>query len=352
MDSKGSTSDDREQLQCVLRRFGGPEVIEVERVALPSPGRGEVRARVEASSVQYTDTLIRKGVYPDLKQKPPVVPGYDFVGRIDAVGANTDPWKIGDRVADLTMIGANARSIVRPASGLVRVPDALDAAEATTLVLSWMTAYQSLKRHGRLARGERVLVLGGNGAVGQAGIVLAKLMGAEVYATANASHHALLRELGAHPLPRDDWHGAARDLGGMDVILDGACADGFRKSYRALRRGGRLVALGFTAPISRGRILPIYAAFMFLGLTKLLPDGRSATFYSITSDRQKDPAAFREDLEQLFRWLGEGAIKPAVAHRIGLDEVGAYHRKIEEGGLSGKVVAIPSSSEARNVDGE
>jgi NADPH:quinone reductase-like Zn-dependent oxidoreductase len=342
MDSKGSTHDDREQIQCVLRRFGGPEVIEVERVALPVPGRGEVRARVEATSVQYTDTLIRKGVYPDLKQKPPVVPGYDFVGRIDAVGPNAGEWKIGDRVADLTMVGANARFIVRPASSLVRVPDALDAAEATSLVLSWMTAYQALKRHGRVARGERVLLLGGNGAVGQAGIMLAKLMGAEAYATAGERHHELLRELGAHPLPRDDWHGAVRDLGGMDVVVDGVCADGFRKSYRALRRGGRLVAIGFTAPASRDQILPIYAAFMFLGLTKLLPDGLRATFYGITGDRKKDPAAFREDLEQLFSWLGEGAIAPAVAHHIGLDEVSAYHRKIEEGGLSGKVVANPN----------
>nr|WP_293181825.1 zinc-binding dehydrogenase [Nannocystis sp.] len=255
-------------------------------------------------------------------------------------------------MADLTMIGANARYIVRPASGLVRVPDALDAAEATTLVLSWMTAYQALKRHGHVSRGERVLLLGGNGAVGQAGIVLAKLMGAEVYATASEQHHGLLRELGAHPLPRDDWHGAVRELGGMDVIVDGVCADGFRRSYGALRRGGRLVAIGFTAQTSRDRTLPIYGAFMFLGLTKLLPDGRRATFYGITGDRKQDPAAFREDLEQLFVWLSEGAIEPAVTHRIGLDEVGAYHRKIEEGGLSGKIVAIPNSSDPRDVNGE
>jgi NADPH:quinone reductase-like Zn-dependent oxidoreductase len=132
------------------------------------------------------------------------------------------------------------------------------------------------------------------------------------------------------------------ELGGMDVIVDGVCADGFRGSYRALRRGGRLVAIGFTAPASRNLLLPIYGAFMFLGLTKLLPDGRHATFYGITGDRKRDPAGFREDLEQLFALHAKGAISPAVAHRVSLDEVAAYHRKIEEGGLSGKVVAIPA----------
>jgi NADPH:quinone reductase-like Zn-dependent oxidoreductase len=329
------------QVHVVLNRFGAPEVLEVARGPVPQPGPGEVRVRVEASSVQYTDTLIRKGVYPDLKQKPPVVPGYDFVGHIDMLGQGVTGWKVGERVADLTMVGANARYIVRPAAGLVRVPEGVDAAEATTLVLSWMTAYQALKRHGRVQRGERVLLLGGNGAVGQAGIVLAKQLGADVYATASERQHDLLRQLGAKPLPRDDWHAAVRELGGMDVIVDGVCADGFRGSYRALRRGGRLVALGFTAPASRNRILPIYGAFMFLGLTKLLPDGRHATFYGITADRKSDPAGFREDLEQLFTWHAQGAISPAVAHRVSLDEVAAYHRKIEEGGLPGKVVVIP-----------
>jgi NADPH:quinone reductase-like Zn-dependent oxidoreductase len=329
------------QVHVVLNRFGAPEVLEVARGAVPQPGPGEVRVRVEASSVQYTDTLIRKGVYPDLKQKPPVVPGYDFVGLIDALGQGVTGWKVGERVADLTMVGANARYIVRPAAGLVRVPEGVDAAEATTLVLSWMTAYQALKRYGRVQRGERVLLLGGNGAVGQAGIVLAKQLGADVYATASERQHDLLRQLGAKPLPRDDWHAPVRELGGMDVIVDGVCADGFRGSYRALRRGGRLVAIGFTAPASRNQLLPIYGAFMFLGLTKLLPDGRHATFYGITADRKSDPAGFREDLEQLFTWHAQGAISPAVAHRVSLDEVAAYHRKIEEGGLLGKVVVIP-----------
>ncbi len=148
--------------------FGGPEVLEVVDDALPHPGPGEVRVRVEASSVQFTDTLIRRGIYPGLSEKPPLTPGYDLVGRVDEVGEGVDAWAVGDRVADLCQWGGNARFVVRPAAGLVAVPEAVDATAAVSLVLSWLTAYQAAFTVGRLQPGERLLVIGGNGAVGQA----------------------------------------------------------------------------------------------------------------------------------------------------------------------------------------
>ena len=183
--------------------FGSPDVLETEVAPTVEPGPGEVRIRVEASSVQFTDTLIRRGIYPDLKDKPPLTPGYDFVGTVDAVGEGVDAFAVGDRVADLTTIGSNAQFTVRPAAGLVPVPADVDAAAATTLVLSWLTAQQALFRVGQLQPGGRLLVVGGNGAVGQAAIALAKLHGAEVHATASERHHDLLRSLGANPLPRE-----------------------------------------------------------------------------------------------------------------------------------------------------
>jgi NADPH:quinone reductase-like Zn-dependent oxidoreductase len=114
-----------------IRHFGGPEVIRlVEDAALPDPAAGEVRIRAEASSLVFTDMLIRRNLYPVLKPTLPLTLGYDVVGRIDGVGLGVTRWRIGDRVADLLQIGGNATHLVRPAATLVAVPEGLDATQA------------------------------------------------------------------------------------------------------------------------------------------------------------------------------------------------------------------------------
>jgi len=124
-----------------IRAFGGPEVIQlVEEAALPEPGPGEVRIRVEASSLVFTDMLIRRNLYPVLKLSLPLTLGYDVVGRIDGVGPGVTSWRVGDRVADLTQVGGNATHVVRPAERLVEVPHKLVATLAEPLILSYLTA--------------------------------------------------------------------------------------------------------------------------------------------------------------------------------------------------------------------
>lgn len=209
-----------------------------------------------------------------------------------------------------------------------------------TLVLSWLTAQQTLFRIGGLRGGEKVLILGGNGAVGQAAIVLAKAAGAQVYATAREVHHDQLRQLGANPLPRNGWIDAVK--GEMDVVLDGVAADRFRDSARALAPQGRLVVIGMTALVGEP-IWTVLAAMLSLLWLYLVPNGKKTLFYSITSRRKAHPAEFRADLETLFGHLEAGTIRPQVAQRIGFDEVAASHRALDAGGLSGKIVLDPWS---------
>ncbi len=133
--------------RVVISEFGGPEVLKViEEKNLPEPGNGEVRIKVLATSAAFTDTLIRKGIFPEVKRKPPFSPGYDMVGIVDKLGENTTKLKIGQKVAELTVIGAYSEYICLPEDRLVPVPDELDAAEAVSLVLSYVTAYQMLYR--------------------------------------------------------------------------------------------------------------------------------------------------------------------------------------------------------------
>src|SRR5215472_10070976 len=191
-----------------LDHFGGADGLEVVDAPLPTAGRGEVRVRVLASGLEYTDVLIRRHLYPQtMHRRPPFVMGYDVVGEIDQLGDGVSGLQVGERVADMTVVGSNAAYRTLRADRLTRVPAGLDAGEVATLILSWTTAYQLLHRAARVQRGQRVLVHGAAGAVGQALLVLGRLAGLELWGTARGEHMALVRELGATPIDylREDF---------------------------------------------------------------------------------------------------------------------------------------------------
>jgi NADPH:quinone reductase len=326
-----------------VSRFGGPEGLEVVEAPLPTAGRGEVRVRVLASSLNYTEVLIRRHLYPQtMRLRPPFVMGYDVVGEIDQLGDGVSGFQIGDCVADMTVVGSNANYRTLRATDLARVPVGVDAAEAATLILSWTTAYQLLHRSARVQRGQRVLVHGAAGAVGQALLVLGKLAGLELWGTARGEQMALVRGLGATPIDyqREDFTRVLAD--GFDVIVDGIGEDGYRRSYAALKPGGLLCAIGFSASVqARRRMLPIMMEIGRLYLWRLLPDRKRARFYSVNVMRARHPTWFREDLERLFGLLATGTIRPRVANRISFDEVPEAHRRLEAGSLEGKLVLCP-----------
>jgi hypothetical protein len=171
-----------------VARFGGPDAVEVVDAPLPTAGRGEVRVRVLASSVVYTDVVIRRHLYPQtMRLQPPFVLGYDVVGEIDQLGEAVSGFQLGDCVADMTVVGSNAAYRTLRAADLTRVPAGVDAAEAATLILSWTTAYQLLHREARVQRGQRVLVQGAAGAVGQALLTLGTMAGLELWGTARST---------------------------------------------------------------------------------------------------------------------------------------------------------------------
>jgi len=310
---------------------------------LPTAGRGEVRVRVLASGLEYTDVLIRRHLYPQtMYRRVPFVMGYDVVGEIDQLGDDVSGFQLGDCVADMTVIGSNAAYRTLRADRLTRVPSGVDPAEAATLILSWMTAYQLLHRAARVQRGQRVLVQGAAGAVGQALLVLGRLAGLELWGTARGAHAALIRELGATPIDyqREDF---TRVLpGGFDVVFDGIAQDGYRRSFAALKRGGLLCAYGYSAGVqAQRRMLTMLMWIARLYLWRWFPGGRRALFYSINVMRARHPAWFREDLQRLFELLATGAVRPRVAERISFDEVAEAHRRLEAGGLQGKLVLCP-----------
>ena len=328
--------------RVLITRFGGPEVLRVvEEATLPEPLAGEVRVKVRAASATFTDTMVRKGIYYGLKEKPPFSPGYDLVGVVDAVGDGVTGLETGQMVADLTVLGAYTEYICRPADSLVPVPAGLDPAEAVSLVLSYVTAHQMLHRTARVERGRKVLVHAAGGAVGTALLQLGKLLDLEMYGTASVSKHDLVTSLGATPIDyrSEDVVERIRALtgDGVDAAFDAVGGDSFKRSFRSLRKGGTLVAYGFyDNAMGKGGSVPI--DYLKVMLWNILPNGRSSAFYSIGGLRKKKPEWFREDLAALFDLLARGEIEPVIEKRMRLEDAARAHELIEEASVKGRIV--------------
>ena len=330
--------------RVIVTEFGGPEMLEVvEEAALPEPGPGEVRVKVLATSACFTDTMVRKGVYRDVKERPPFSPGYDMVGVVDKLGEGVTRLKVGQRVAELTVIGAYSETICLPESHLVPVPDGLDPAEAVSLILSYVTAYQMLHRSAKVERGQSILVHGAGGAVGTALLQLGKLLDLEMVGTASRSKHELVASLGATPIDyrSEDFAERVRRLtgDGVHAAFDPIGGDNFKRSFSVLRPGGTLVAYGFyNAAMGRGGNVPL--EFIKVKLWDILPNGRSTAFYSIGALRKKQPGWFREDLAALFNLLVQGKIKPVIEKRMRLEDAAQAHELIEQAAVKGRIVLM------------
>ena len=330
------------QTVLLLEKFGGTEGLVVSEALIPEPGPGEVLVKVLAASVQFTDVMLRKGRYPDLKEKPPLVLGYDLVGEVVRLGADVESLHIGQRVADLTTTGCYAQFRILKANRVTPVDPSLDPGEATTLVLSWTTAYQLLHRDAKVKSGNRLLVIGAAGAVGQALVVLGQLAGCSVWGTARARHADLVRELGATYVDSDQADYATLVAGGFDAVFDGIGEQGFSRAWRAVGPRGHLSTFGISSAI-QGNIPFARVGLWFakLWVWNHFAGDRSTSFYSITTMRRKHPEWFRDDLAELLTLAQRGAIRPRVAERIAFDHVAQAHQRLERGGCEGKIVLVP-----------
>src|SRR5580704_6389201 len=181
-----------------ISRFGGPEVLQVvQESAIPEPGPGEVRIKVLAAGTGFTDTMIRRGRYPDFKGPLPFTPGYEIVGVIEKMGPGVTAPTEGEMVADLCVVGGYAQYAIRPARFLVPVPDGIDPGEAVCIPLGYLTAFQMLTRYRRLPPGDTILVIGASGTVGTALLDLARHLGIKAIGTCSASNVAIVERFGA-----------------------------------------------------------------------------------------------------------------------------------------------------------
>ncbi|MCD4657942.1 MAG: medium chain dehydrogenase/reductase family protein [Planctomycetes bacterium] len=331
--------------KIVINEFGGPDVMKiVEEQQLPEPMDDEVRIKVLATSASFTDRTIRCGKYPMLKDKPPFTPGYDLVGEVDKLGKSTNKFKLGQRVAELTVTGAYTQYICLPESRLVVVPDEVDSAEAVSLILSYMTAYQMLHRFAQVGKNQIILVHGAGGAVGTAMLQLGKLLELKMFGSASKSKQELIENLDATWIDyktQDFVEVVSNSFPeGIHAAFDPIGGSNYKKSFKTLRKKGALVAYGFyNAAIGKGGNVPM--VLMHLLLMKLLPNGRKAMFYNIASLRNKRPDWFEHDLNELFKLLADNKIKPVIEKRLPLSDAAYAHKLVESGLVKGKIILFP-----------
>ncbi|MGR3511703.1 MAG: zinc-binding dehydrogenase [Paracoccaceae bacterium] len=332
--------------QVTLKQFGGTEQLELQTVeAPPTPKNGEVRVRVLVTSAAFTDVMIRKGAYPDVKEKPPFVQGYDLVGIVDALGQEVTSVHLGDRVADLTTKGAYSEYTCLPADRLTLIPEAVSDEDALAMILSAVTAYQMLHRVARLQEGQSLLINGAGGAVGTAMLQLAREAGVAAFGVDDKAKHDSIQSYGATAIDSGsaDIDTAIRVIGeGVDAVFDPFGADSLSRSLQALKPGGILVAFGFMNEVlGRGGAIPL--DFVKLKLWDWLPNGHATAFYSIGAMRRRHPEWFKEDLNKLFEMLDSGHFNPAIAEVMPLHEVRRAHARVEAGELRGKLVLRASA---------
>lgn len=344
--------------RIIVTHYGGPEELHVLEEEYPEPKNGEVRVRVLAAGVSLPDVMMREGIHPETPPLP-FTPGWDLIGMVDRLGNGISGVEPGRIVAALPISGAYAEFVCLPQRELIPVPSGLDPAEAVSLVLNYVTAYQMLHRSAKIRPGQRVLIHGAAGGVGSALLQLGRLAGLEMYGTCSARGASAVSDLGAIPIDYEhlDFVKEIHRLTGegVDVVFDSIGGTHIWRSRKALRPGGRVVAYGLTGSLRGGRLPSGYsggrhryraiAIFgLYIAAGWLLPGRKRVVPYSIQWLKRLRPALFRQDLIVLFDLLQQQKVKPLIAQRLPLSEARQAHELLGKGGITGKIVLVRNRS--------
>ncbi|MFE0104516.1 zinc-binding dehydrogenase [Streptomyces sp. NPDC059009] len=245
-----TAADSRRAARVELRQRGpGELVFELAAAESEPPRLGEVTIQVFAAGLNFPDVLTAMGLSASYFEDAPR-PGLECAGVVTAIGPDVTAFRIGDRVAAVAE-GAFASEVNVPAAAVMSLPDHLDFAQAATVPVAFLTAWYGLVRMADLRRGERLLIHSAAGGVGTAALAVAKLRGAEVFATVGtADKRTYLHEQGvqhvmdSHSVKFGDETLAATGGEGVDVVLNSLTGELLRRSLELLRVRGRFVEIG------------------------------------------------------------------------------------------------------------
>ncbi len=303
-----------------IREFGGPEVLHLESIAIPTPGKGEVLVKVAAAGVNPVDYKIRNGKYPAVKQdKLPLVLGRELAGTVVECGPSAARFANGDAVFAMPAIGRGgfAEYAVVKVTEAAPKPASLDVIQAGAVPLAALTAWQGLFKHGNLKAGQRLLIHGGSGGVGHFAIQFAKAKGAHVITTVSAPPIDFVRRLGADEIIDYKAQRFEDVIDEVDLVFDLVGGEAQERSWQVLKQGGLLVST-LNEPSRQ----------------KAAARGARGLRYTVGESGA--------DLAAIGELIDAGKVKPVVTRTYPLNEAAAAERFLEHEHPAGKVVlAVP-----------
>ena len=317
----------------VLRSHGGPEVLVIEEVDDPTPGRDEIVVDVEHTAINRADILQRMGMYPDPRRTEIEIPGLEYSGVVSAVGADAVGWAVGDRAMGIEAGGCYADKVVTHSRQALPVPSTVVSTDAAAIPEVFLTAWDALVVQGGLTSGRWALVHAGASGVGTAAIQIAKAIGARIAVTCSSGKADACRALGADVvLERSpaDWLDALRSAipGGVDVVLDVIGADEADRNLQAARMDGTIIQVGLmggaSAPVNIGLIL-----------------GKRLTWIGTTlraRPLERKLALSQRFIDEMLPLFDAGSVRPVIDSRYPFEQIADAHRHMEANANIGKIL--------------
>ena len=310
---------------------GGPDVLQLTRRPVPTPGQGEVVIELAYAGVNRPDTLQRAGLY-----NPPVsasdLPGLEGAGVISAIGLGVTQWSVGDEVCALLPGGGYAQYVATNATHCLPIPRGLSLKQAACLPETFFTVYSNVFQRGKLEVGEKFLIHGGSSGIGTTAIQLAHLFGARVFATAGSKEKCqACKDLGAERVINyrsEVFEDVLKPYGGVDLILDMVGGDYIQRNLKSLADDGRLVQIAF-----------LQGPKVVLNLVQMMTRRLSITGSTLRpqSDLAKAKIACVL-LEKVWPHLATNRIAPVMDSEFPLSEAAEAHKRMESGKHIGKIV--------------
>jgi NADPH:quinone reductase-like Zn-dependent oxidoreductase len=348
-----NNAENQKMRKIVVNRPGGYQQLEIKEEPDPIPGPGEIIVAPQAIGINYADCIVRMGLYAAARQLGyPIVPGFEFAGRVVAVGQDVSASMLGRAVLGVTLFGGYSSRVRVPVEQVFIIPDGLGVLQAATLPTAFLTAWYAIERLAAVSSGASILVHSAAGGVGSAIVQMCRLKGCRVVGVVGQPAKVeIAKRMGCDEVidksGGEPWQKISQMApAGFHAVFDATGVETLAGSYRCLRPTGRLITYGFHSMLPRrgGRPHWLALAWDYLRTPRFNPVRMAEANKSVMAFNLSFLFSERDLLEQgmgnILRLLEAGRVKPLDVTAYPFENVSQAHRDIESGQTTGKLALL------------